>query len=90
MKINLSLFLGLKFTDNPEKVMNILLSKNPDQKIKASSAMDNSMTKSSQIDSYAKTTLDRIGRDPKTFDLKHCNYYANSKPSSKHKGFSII
>ena len=54
--------------------MNTLASRNPDKKIKATAALDNSQKKSSKLDTnYYKNAAASNGND--TLDLKFCSAY---------------
>jgi hypothetical protein len=64
--------------------MTIFSSINPDTKIRASAAMDNSERRSIKID-RKNSTYDYEDKAP-TFDLEHCLQYIYRKPSFKYTG----
>ena len=53
--------------------MNILASENPDKKIKATAALDNSQKRSHQLEANFKKSYNNEGQ---TIDLKFCSIYA--------------
>jgi hypothetical protein len=65
---------GLKSKDDYVKLMNTLASKNPDEKIKATAALDNSQKRALNLDSDltydAGTNINET-----TTDLKFCSVY---------------
>jgi hypothetical protein len=70
-------FLGLTTKDDFLKIAKTLSSKNPDQKITASAAMDNSLEKSLNVDK--NSMLSYFLRNVSIFDLKFCFYYFHRK-----------
>ena len=75
--------LGLNNADDVVKVMNIFSSKDPEKKISAMAAMENSQKTSINIetDSTEVPTQNKL-----TFDLKYCLWYCPIKPSFKNVG----
>ena len=68
--------------------MNTLASRNPDKKIKATAALENSQKKSSRLDAnYYKNSIDVSGN--KTMDLKFCSVYGRKGKYRKNISFYI-
>ena len=68
--------------------MNTLASRNPDQKIKAIAALENSQKRSHQLEANFKS---RYNEKTQTIDLKFCSVYAQSgKQNYKFVNSKII
>ena len=57
--------------------MNTLASQNPDKKIKATSAIDNSQRRSIKFDSNSKAAESNFNGNETTTDLKFCSMYSH-------------
>jgi hypothetical protein len=76
-------YLGLTTNDDFLKIAKTLSSKNPDQKITAYAAMDNSLEKSLNVDKNSMLTY--FG-NASIFDLKFCCYYFHRKTAFQSEG----
>ena len=78
--------IGLNNDDDLVKVMNIFSSKDPEKKISAMAAMENSQKNSKNIEMDYIENKEDSTQKKKTFDLKYCLWYGYIKPSFKYVG----